>query len=129
MEESAAALLDDVLGAPPVRAGRIADDAVELLTATVTEQLTLADLGARLAVSPFHLARVFRAHTGFTLHGFRTQLRLRLAFDRLPECRGELTRLALELGFASHSHFTDAFRRGFGVPPRTIAEAGSALPS
>jgi AraC-like DNA-binding protein len=28
--------------------------------------------------------------------------------------------LALELGFSSHSHFTDAFRREFGKAPSEI---------
>jgi AraC-like DNA-binding protein len=40
---------------------------------------------------------------------------------RLPESRGNLTALALELGFASHSHFTDTFRRAFGVAPSAVA--------
>jgi AraC-like DNA-binding protein len=126
IEESAIALVDDVVGTRPVRSERLVRAAVELLTTTYTERLTLGEIATRLAVSPFHLARVFRAGTGFSLHGFRTQLRLRVAWDRLPEARGDLTRLALELGFASHSHFTDSFRRAFGVAPSRIAEAGGA---
>jgi AraC-like DNA-binding protein len=34
-----------------------------------------------------------------------------------------LTRLALDLGYSSHSHFTASFRRAFGLTPsaaRTI---------
>ena len=31
--------------------------------------------------------------------------------------RDDLTALALDLGFSSHSHFTAAFRRAFGRPP------------
>ena len=33
--------------------------------------------------SPFHLARVFRTRTGFTIHGYRNQLRLRSSLDPL----------------------------------------------
>ena len=61
-------------------------------------------------------ARVFREETGFSLHGYRTQLRLRLALDALAAGR-EIGELAHDLGFASHSHFTDSFRRVFGVAP------------
>ncbi|NIP90808.1 MAG: AraC family transcriptional regulator, partial [Gammaproteobacteria bacterium] len=48
----------------------------------------------------------------------RYQMRLRLARSlvRLESCE-ELTDLALDLGFSSHSHFTAAFRAAFGVPP------------
>ena len=87
------------------------------------EPLSLHELAARLSVSPFHLARVFRRRTWYSLHAYRTQLRLRLALERLPESRGALTSLAFELGFASHSHFTDTFRREFGVPPSVVRAA------
>jgi AraC-like DNA-binding protein len=33
---------------------------------------------------------------------------------------GDLTALALDLGFSSHSHFTDAFRRRFGMAPSSL---------
>jgi len=65
---------------------------------------------------------VFRRQTGFSLHQYRTQLRLRLALERLPESAGSLTSLAFELGFASHSHFTDTFRREFGVAPSAVRD-------
>jgi len=77
-------------------------------------------------LSAFHLARRFRLHTGMSLHGFRNQLRMTLALDRLREGERSISALALELGFASHAHFTVAFRRAFGMAPsqmRTNLEA------
>jgi AraC-like DNA-binding protein len=70
-----------------------------------------------LHTSAFHLGRIFRAHTGFPLHAYRTQLRLRLALDRLAERPSDLAALALDLGFNSHSHFTDTFRAAFFITP------------
>jgi AraC-like DNA-binding protein len=58
---------------------------------------------------------------------FLHRLRLRAALEELPECRGDITRLALDLGYSSHSHFTYAFRREFGVPP-SAAWAGGRAP-
>ena len=61
-----------------------------------------------------------------SLHGFRNQLRMTLALDRLREGERSISALALELGFASHAHFTVAFRRAFGMAPsqmRTNLEA------
>jgi AraC-like DNA-binding protein len=80
-------------------------------------RLSLSEVARRLHSSAFHLARVFRAETGFSVHGFRQALRLRAALERLSEHRNDLTALALELGFSSHSHFTERFRNEFGVPP------------
>jgi AraC family transcriptional regulator len=128
VEETASQLVRAVLQRRPAGAAagsshrELAEAAKELLALTVSEQLALHELAARLAVSPFHLARVFRRETGYSLHGYRTQLRLRLALTRLPESRGSLTTLAFELGFSSHSHFTDTFRREFGVAPSAVRD-------
>jgi AraC family transcriptional regulator len=107
----------------------LAEAAKEQLARSLGEPLALHTLAARLAVSPFHLARVFRAQTGYSLHEYRTQLRLRLALVQLPESRGALTPLARNVGFASHSHFTDAFRREFGVPPSAVRDGRELLAS
>lgn len=100
----------------------LAEDAKELLTATADENLSLHGVASRLGSSPFHLARVFRAETGFSLHDYRKQLRLRLALDQLSSSGGSLSSLAIGLGFASHSHFTDTFRREFGVAPSVVRD-------
>jgi AraC-like DNA-binding protein len=87
-------------------------------------RMSLGELAERVHTSPFHLARIFRARTGFTLHGYRNQLRLRLALERMHDgC--DLTALANDLGFASHSHFTDAFRALFGTTPSAVRDAGA----
>jgi AraC-like DNA-binding protein len=52
-------------------------------------------------------------------------LRLRLALDRIDDEGCDLTALANELGFSSHSHFTDAFRSLFGAPPSIVRAAGA----
>jgi AraC-like DNA-binding protein len=102
----------------------LVEDAKAALAEDLSAPLPLGDLGARLHVSPYHLARVFRRATGFTLHGFRRELRVRASLARLSDASVSLTDLAFELGFASHSHFTDAFRRSFGLPPSAV-RAGS----
>jgi AraC family transcriptional regulator len=96
--------------------------AKELLASSLAEPRGLHGVAASHSVSPFHLPRVFRSRTGFSLHQYRTQLRLRLALERLPESAGALTSLAFELGFASHSHFTDTFRREFGIAPSAMCD-------
>lgn len=87
-----------------------------ILLATVNDHLTLSMIASRLGVSEFHLCRVFREQTGMTLHEYRTELKLRKALEMLPEANN-LSRLAFDLGFSSHSHFTDTVRRRFGRTP------------
>jgi len=116
---------------------QIAEEAKQELAASLKGPIGLQELGRKLGQSPFHLARIFRQETGYSLHEYRQQLRLRLGLERLRDSAGSLTALALDLGFVSHSHFTTAFRREFGLPPsavgnlretRRILEAARPLP-
>lgn len=87
------------------------------LAARMSERVTLDDVANAVHASPFHLARIFQQQTGVPVHRYLTQLRLRASLERLADGAGDITKIALEFGFSSHSHFTDAFRREFGHPP------------
>jgi AraC-like DNA-binding protein len=102
------------------------EDAKAVLLSRLDERLQVRAVARAIGASPFHLARLFRAYTGFSLHGYRKRMRLLRALDHLAEARGRLADLALDLGFSSQSHFTDAFRQAFGVPPSRVipVEAG-----
>lgn len=124
LELVAAALGDAVAPGPgslaSARQRRDVRAVLELLAVRYAEPLTLADLGREVGASPYHLARGFRLETGWSIHEYRLQLRVRTAVDRLMSQRVELSRLAVDLGFSSHSHLTDTFRRVFGAPPSAI---------
>ena len=98
----------------------IVDQTKELLAARFRERLTMGEIAGAIGVSRFHLSRVFRSSTGFSLHGYRNQLRLRAALERIADSQARLPALASELGFSSHSHFTAAFRESFGVAPSEL---------
>lgn len=87
------------------------------LVAHLAERVTLDDLARAACLSPFHLARLFQRRTGLPVHRYLTRLRLRAALERLTEGADDLMALALDLGFSSHSHFADSFRREFGRRP------------
>ena len=90
------------------------------LASRISERVTLDEVAHAVYVSPFHLARIFQQQTGVPVHRYLTQLRLRASLERLAAGVSDLTELALELGFSSHSHFSDAFRREFGKSPSEI---------
>jgi AraC family transcriptional regulator len=83
-------------------------------------RLTVQKIADQVYCSPFHLCRLFRSQTGLPLRKYLTSLRLRVALDRLHETKSDLAKLAKEMGFASHSHFCDIFRREFGAPPSVL---------
>jgi AraC-like DNA-binding protein len=87
------------------------------MTNHLGERITLNALAHAAHVSPFHLARVFQQRTGLPIHRYLIQLRLRAALERLADGEYNLSALALALGFSSHAHFSDTFRREFGLAP------------
>lgn len=102
------------------RGGDAVESARDVIARRYRENLSLSDIAREVGSSVFHLSRIFHARTGFSLHVYRNQLRLRDALDRLAERDVDITDIALDLGFSSHSHFTDTFRRSFGQTPSTV---------
>lgn len=96
-------------------------DLVEAAKLTVNERFesppSLDELARSLGCSPFHLSRTFHRTVGVSLRRYAVRLRTRLAADRLAAGARGLTELALDLGYADHSHFTNAFREEWGFPP------------
>jgi AraC-like DNA-binding protein len=78
---------------------------------------SLNELALDLGCSSFHLSRIFHQTAGMSLRRYVSRLRATVAADRLAANASDLTELALDLGFADHSHFTNTFRREWGVSP------------
>lgn len=99
------------------RQHRLVDRVRERFAETTSPCESLPDLAREVGASVFHLCRVFKRHTGFTLHQYRTHLRLRESLEMLEQTPGDILAAALTFGFAGHSHYTRTFKASFGVPP------------
>jgi AraC-like DNA-binding protein len=104
-----------------------AEAAKTYLPSRLFDRVALDDVARAVHASPFHLARVFRQRTGLPIHRYLTLLRLRAAVERLSESASasDLTAMALELGFSSHGHFSETFRREFGRTPSDVRRESS----
>jgi AraC family transcriptional regulator len=91
-----------------------------VLAKTFREKVTLSGLARAVFSSPFHLARVYRREAGLSIHAQLNRLRLRGALQEIADGMPDLTKLALDLGFSSHAHFTEAFAREFGDTPSRV---------
>ncbi|NLG62635.1 MAG: helix-turn-helix transcriptional regulator [Candidatus Cloacimonetes bacterium] len=135
-DEVALALLGSIVrGGGPARGSVVArrarterrwNEAVEGIRVYLAEDPSRNDSLPQLArlvhVSPYHLARVFRAQTGMSIHAYRTRLRIASALELLTARDDDLTKIGLALGFASHSHFTSRFSALTGMSPTAWRE-------
>jgi AraC family transcriptional regulator len=128
IEEALVRIAGDVLARVPLPSAASRGGTAELhdrcvarargyLQENFRERVRLAQLARAACASPDHLTRIFRRQTGVTLYQYLLRLRLAAGLDALAAGADDLTHLALDLGFASHSHFTLAFRRRFGTTP------------
>jgi AraC-like DNA-binding protein len=132
IEESALHLFAaTVATAPRADAKPRQQDMVEATQITLAaqpgESWSLAELARRVHSSPFHLARTFRRHVGMPLHRYLLQARLAAALDEVLDSSRELSAIAMDLGFSSHSHFTYAFRSQFGATPAAMRKHGKIV--
>lgn len=95
----------------------LAESTKSLVATRLRDSMSLNEIARAVDSSPYHLTRVFRRYCGMPIHRYLVCLRLRTSLEMLAEGADDITALALDLGFSSHSHFTGSFRREFNCTP------------
>lgn len=91
----------------------------------LTKPLSLRQLSDLCAVSPFHMARVFRQALGMPPMAYLRARRLSIAARDLALGDQDILTIALDAGYTSHEAFTRAFAGYFGMVPSTVRAARS----
>jgi AraC-like DNA-binding protein len=87
------------------------------LADNVEGPLAIAELAAKLHISPEHLRRLFRHSTGMSPHEYHLELKMHRARQLLHGTNMTVKQIAQALGFESPFHFSRVFKRRTGVPP------------
>lgn len=119
-DEIALAVMTETLAAPPRVTGypppQIVERAKQILHARELTPIGLDEIAKEVGASPVYLTQTFTRTEGVPLYRYQLRLRLSHALNELPQCE-DITGLALDLGFSSHSHFTACFKAAFGITP------------
>lgn len=95
---------------------KLVDRAKLILSSELSRRWTLTEIAAEVGVSPVYLTQAFAQVEGVPLYRYQLRLRLARALDLLGSY-DDLSTLAVDLGFSSHSHFSAAFRQAYGRTP------------
>ncbi len=87
-----------------------------LLAGDLTRRWSLADIAAEIGGSAVYLTQAFQQVEGVPLYRYHLRLRLARALDLVARY-DDMSALALDLGFSSHSHFAAAFKQAYGRSP------------
>ncbi len=103
------------------RQKRLAQERVQRVIAILRRDLAappgLETIGREVGCSPFYLSRTFSQEAGMTIPQYLRKLRMERAAELLREGRHNVTEAALEVGYSSLSHFSQAFCQIVGCCP------------
>lgn len=91
---------------------------IEYVQTHYSEGLSLKRLADLLYLTPSHFSRLFKQAFGLSPYQFVIQQRVNAARNLLQDPSLTLTEIALEVGFADHSHLTRHYKRLTGSSPR-----------
>ncbi|MBL8329736.1 MAG: helix-turn-helix domain-containing protein [Rubrivivax sp.] len=94
------------------------NEAVALMEANLEEPLPTEEIARLVGVSRRQLERLFKQHLDDMPSRHYTELRLARARRLLQHSGQSILQIALACGFASGSHFSNAYRARFGHTPR-----------
>ena len=103
------------------RCKRQSRERVERVLAVLRENLaeppSLEEIGRRVGCSPFYLSRIFSQEMGCGIFQHLRRLRMERAAELLRQGQLNVTEVALEVGYASPSHFGTVFHETYGCCP------------
>jgi len=86
---------------------------------------SLDQLSAELAISPFHLHRLFKAETGLTPKAYATAFRARRLRAHLADGQRSVTEAIYDAGYNSNSRFYESAEQRLGMRPRQYRAGGA----
>lgn len=92
---------------------------LDYIEAHLEEKLTNGQLADIAGYSEYHFLQLFKAHTGETVMEYICRRRLFRAIDEIL-AGGRIIDVAFRYGFESHSAFSRAFKREFGLSPSLL---------
>lgn len=83
----------------------------------IEEELTLEHLSSVFFVSKYHIAHIFKANFGLSIHQYILKKRLAMASDAIAS-RCSISDAQVLCGFKDYSSFYRAFRKEYGISPK-----------
>lgn len=105
---------------------RAIDLACRFIQSNLDMTPTLAEIGAHVGVSPFHLQRVFKRETGISPRQYGDAQRLKRFKKNLREC-ATVTNALYDAGYGSSSRVYENTHQLLGMTPATYRKYGEGM--
>ncbi|MDF2188223.1 AraC family transcriptional regulator [Paraflavitalea sp. CAU 1676] len=91
----------------------------DLINERVQDPPNLTQIARIVGLNEYKLKRGFKEVFNNTVFGYLSEQRLHLAHRYLRDTRKTAAEISYELGYATPQHFSNAFRKKFGITPAT----------
>lgn len=91
--------------------------AKDYLLKNIESPPSLKQLARASGINEFKLKKGFKELFGQTVYEYLSEVRLEIARNELPDRSKTISQIAFELGYSSLQHFSNSFKRKFGVAP------------
>jgi AraC-like DNA-binding protein len=88
-----------------------------LLEGSFQRKLGLRDMSAKVNLSPWRLAHLFKSETGMSPQRYLTLVRLQRAKDQLEHSFLSVQEIGAAVGIPNPSQFTRSFKSAYGMTP------------
>ncbi|MBK8672190.1 MAG: helix-turn-helix transcriptional regulator [Bacteroidetes bacterium] len=106
--------------------GNIINETIYFFNTHFDSKINIETLATTHSKTPFQFIRAFKAHTGLTPIAYLTLIRLNKSKQLLTN-GNPLVNTAYECGFFDQSHFTNCFKKYFGISPKQFCNNYSVL--
>ncbi|MDJ0569659.1 MAG: AraC family transcriptional regulator [Pleurocapsa sp. MO_192.B19] len=97
--------------------------AIAYINEHLAEDLSLEAIATEVGMSKYHFGRLFKQATGFSPYQYTLKCRVERGKELLLHKKLSITEVALEVGFSSHSHFTQHFKKLLGATPKQLLKS------
>jgi len=89
----------------------------DIITENIQHPPSLMELARMVGINDFKLKAGFKIEFSNTVFGYLNDLRLDMAKKDLLQKNKSITEIAYDTGYSSLSHFSNAFKKRYGVSP------------
>lgn len=95
----------------------IVRNVIQYLQNNYDKNLSNDNIAEHFHMNSSYLNRIFKQHTGFTIHNFLVQYRMNLAMDLLRTKNDPINEIVATVGFSDIPHFIKSFKKLTGKTP------------
>lgn len=92
----------------------------DLINDRVTDPPNLSQISKLVGLNEYKLKRGFKETFNNTVFGYLAEQRLHLAHQYLRDTKKTAAEISYELGYATPQHFSNAFKKKFGLTPFSV---------